>query len=489
MKAPFSGAAARFGFFCCYLLILVAPYRLGFAGSATWNLNPSSDDWHAAANWTPATVPDNEEDTATFGVSHQKEITLFNFVVLDGINFEPGASPYTIRAGSDGDTLYLFGAGVINNSGVLQTFDFGDTVSYIAFSNGFGANTAGINTRYINHAGATIGFSYSATADHAAFINNGRVEFGDTSTAADSTIISNAGSSVYFFYKASTGNATLLGRGGGANSGAVITLDDDVTGNPRIMLQGNATLDISFHAKPAATAGSIEGSGIVKLGTAEVGGGRQLTVGSNNLNTLWSGTIMDDGLHGSLVKVGRGSLNLAGPASYGGVTLLSSGELLVNNSSGSATGTSNVRVANGILGGGGIIGGSVIVGTEDRPGAVLSPGSRPIRIGTLTILGTVLFHPQAAFDCGFDSDAGSADAFVSNSVTIDDDALFSATDVGTTVLDTGTAFTVINNVGASPISGAFSNLADGSTITIGNNNFQANYEGGDGNDLTLTVIP
>ena len=35
----------------------------------------------------------------------------------------------------------------------------------------------------------------------------------------------------------------------------------------------------------------------------------------------------------------------------------------------------------------------------------------------------------------------------------------------------------------------FSNLADGSTFTANGNTFQANYEGGDGNDLTLTVVP
>ena len=34
----------------------------------------------------------------------------------------------------------------------------------------------------------------------------------------------------------------------------------------------------------------------------------------------------------------------------------------------------------------------------------------------------------------------------------------------------------------------FSNLADGGTIVAGSNTFQADYEGGDGNDLTLTVV-
>ena len=34
---------------------------------------------------------------------------------------------------------------------------------------------------------------------------------------------------------------------------------------------------------------------------------------------------------------------------------------------------------------------------------------------------------------------------------------------------------------------SFSNLADGSTFTLGGDTLQVNYEGGDGNDLTLTV--
>lgn len=49
---------------------------------------------------------------------------------------------------------------------------------------------------------------------------------------------------------------------------------------------------------------------------------------------------------------------------------------------------------------------------------------------------------------------------------------------------------VLNNSGtaATPISGVFANLADGSTITAGSNTLQVSYEGGDGNDLTLTVV-
>ena len=48
---------------------------------------------------------------------------------------------------------------------------------------------------------------------------------------------------------------------------------------------------------------------------------------------------------------------------------------------------------------------------------------------------------------------------------------------------------VISNISANPTSGTFSNLPDGAIVTINGNNFQASYEGGDGNDLTLTVVP
>jgi hypothetical protein len=49
--------------------------------------------------------------------------------------------------------------------------------------------------------------------------------------------------------------------------------------------------------------------------------------------------------------------------------------------------------------------------------------------------------------------------------------------------------TAISNTASTPISGTFANLPDGAILTVNGNNFQASYEGGDGNDLTLTVVP
>jgi hypothetical protein len=74
-------------------------------------------------------------------------------------------------------------------------------------------------------------------------------------------------------------------------------------------------------------------------------------------------------------------------------------------------------------------------------------------------------------------------------VTISNEALFSAILHGNAALPIGDVFTVIDNTAALPISGTFSNLPDGFSFTAGNNTFQVSYEGGDGNNLTLTVVP
>src|SRR6266700_4145447 len=40
------------------------------ADSATWSATPLSGDWNTAANWTPMTVPNGPDSSATFDVSN-----------------------------------------------------------------------------------------------------------------------------------------------------------------------------------------------------------------------------------------------------------------------------------------------------------------------------------------------------------------------------------------------------------------------------------
>ena len=137
-------------------------------------------------------------------------------------------------------------------------------------------------------------------------------------------------------------------------------------GTSRIEVFGNGFLDISAHNAPGVTIGSIEGDGDAFLGAND------LTVGSNNLSTTFSGVIQ--GVGGSLTKIGTGTLDLTGANTYTGNTSINRGVLKVDGSI-----TSNTFVNHGgTLAGTGTISGDVM-----NKGTV-SPGDAP---GTLTING------------------------------------------------------------------------------------------------------
>ena len=109
-----------------FLAVVAAPISLprsARAGSATWNLNPSSDNWYTAGNWTPANVPNGPGDNAIFGVSNQTSVTLNQKVTLESIVFNADASAYTITDNGAHFTN-INGAGIVNNSGVEQQFIF-----------------------------------------------------------------------------------------------------------------------------------------------------------------------------------------------------------------------------------------------------------------------------------------------------------------------------------------------------------------------------
>ena len=65
-----------------------------------------------------------------------------------------------------------------------------------------------------------------------------------------------------------------------------------------------------------------------------------LTVGGNNFNTTFSGSLSDSNSGGSLTKVGTGTLVLSGTSTYLGGTIVLDGTLVVTNSEGLADASS-----------------------------------------------------------------------------------------------------------------------------------------------------
>jgi autotransporter-associated beta strand protein len=296
--------------------------------------------------------------------------------------------------------------------------------------------------------------------------------------------VSGAGGGITLIDDVSTaGNATLIANGGvnGGGGGSIQFLSNSKGGTARIELFGNGSLDISQHNGMLAL-GSLEGDGQVLLGA-----NKNLMIGGNNLSTTFSGVIQNSG---SLTKIGTGTLILSGANAYTGVSAVNAGTLLVSNTTGLATGTGAVKVNTGDLSGGGIIAGAVTIGTGSGAGAFLAPAAGGSKQATLTLQSSLIFQSDATYTYTFKAKKNKAktDRVVANGVTINGGSFaFQGTAQGR--LKQGLTFTAISNTAATPITGTFANLPDGVILTVNGNNFQASYEGGDGNDLTLTVVP
>jgi autotransporter-associated beta strand protein len=164
-------------------------------------------------------------------------------------------------------------------------------------------------------------------------------------------------------------SATLIANGGtnGGQGGQIVFTHNSTGSTSRVEVFGNGNLDISFHNAPSVTIGSLEGDGNVFLGA------NNLTVGSNNMDTTFSGVTQDGGLNGgvggSLTKTGRSVLTLSGANTYTGDTNIDLGVLQVDGSI-----TSNTFVNHrATLAGTGTISGNVMnsdFGTV-RPGGAL----------------------------------------------------------------------------------------------------------------------
>jgi outer membrane autotransporter protein len=188
-----------------------------------------------------------------------------------------------------------------------------DTNGFIFFTGTSTAENATITVNQFAELSFAPGFfgGGTATAGNANITNNGNTNFFQGSSAENATITTNDGGLTRFFGESTGGNAQFI-----TNAGGTV----DFSGLGTFPDTGAAT-DPSI---TGTTAGSIAGAGTYDLGS------KQLTVGSNNLSTEVSGVI--EGVGGSLVKVGTGTLTLSGNANLGETTI-DGGTLAVNGGS------------------------------------------------------------------------------------------------------------------------------------------------------------
>lgn len=185
-------------------------------------------------------------------------------------------------------------------------------------------------------------------------------------------------------------SANAVGSGNVQLATSVTAAGDTV----RVFLIGAVDLTNPFSTANASGGGAVTavlGKDVGDASTSTISGNINLNSDTTSLELRvvdadarlnLTGLVTDGAGVRGITKTGAGALELARAAgnTYDGLTVVQAGTLLVNNTSGSATGTGNVQLSAGAtLGGDGSIAGTVIT---LGPTAVLSPGNS---VGDLTL--------------------------------------------------------------------------------------------------------
>jgi fibronectin-binding autotransporter adhesin len=287
--------------------------------------------------------------------------------------------------------------------------------------------------------GRTSGGTLNLTIqDNASISSNFGISLGGNNNTAD------AATTVVTLNNNATLNAGALplNLSNSSKSGATTTVN--LNGTSRLLVPGfsdsmskSATLNLNG-GSIIATAGDPVGSTFfpaftgasvkVQAGGVTINdGGFAITIAQALVNGT-GGTV-----DGGVIKTGTGSLTFASANTYTGNTVVSAGKLFVNNATGSGTGTGNVILNGGNLGGSGIITGSVTAGSAPHtinPGTLASTGV--LTVGSLATNG----NTTLAFDLA--SPSGSNDllavsgnlALSGGTVAIASQAISSAASLG-----------------------------------------------------------
>jgi len=236
-------------------------------------------------------------------------------------------------------------------------------------------------------------------------------------------------------------NGTVVFSGGGtgyntlgvAQGTARVGADDGIATSAMVTIANSGTANLDLNGYDQSVMGVVKGANTATIGNSSTTSDSTLTTTGTS---AFGGLIQDTlgaGTHKVNLTVQGGQLTLTAANAYSGVTTVNGGTLLVNNSTGSGTGSGAVEVhSGGTLGGTGSITGNVMV----NAGGSLAPGAS---IGTLTVNGNLVLS------------AGSTNVFEVDGTTPNSDALA-----------LGGAVTYGGVLRISP-SGAFTN---GQTVTL-----------------------
>jgi len=351
-------------------LMIVLATSVAVAAEAMWTGAAGDNDFNNSNNWTPAFVP----ETAIFQ-NGPTDVIITDEIFVDALKF------------------------IASTTG-SNTFNIVNRVIFKLTGDGIVVMDGALSPVLRNNQGAQWEFNNYASAGSAKIENAGGLFFDNDSTAGNAEITTTAGGGTYFSDSARAGNARFVNYGelgfdgnSSAENSTIITMAGGLTGflesaqggAVRLNTHADGSVDISGLDITSFTVGAIEGAGDYYLGA------NTLIVNSATTDEV-SGVIQDggmyDGVGGSLVKRGTGTLILSGVNTYTGQTAVEGGSLVVNGSTASSAET--IVSAGGTLGGTGTVSALAV-----QNGGIVAPGHNGI--GTLAVQGSVQFAPGSVF--------------------------------------------------------------------------------------------
>lgn len=409
----------------------------GLGGAGTWNA--SNSKWWDGSSLVDAAFPGTGTDTAIF-TGTGGIVQLGSAITVQTLTFN--SDGFTITGGTGGtNALTLASNNAVNvnvagtatvsavvagSGGLTVNSTTTGTLALTGVNTYTGLTTVNAGTLLVTSSGnlnsgnnLTVGALGKATFDNGSqdlgtVLNSGGLDFTDTGGTITLGQVSNGGSGIMNF----AGGTNTLGavtNGGTMNFtgvGATNTLAS-LTGAGAANFSGYTIITGQFDTGTATFGGTAE-IGTAASGTLYMNGFQNKITTLNGGTTVIFGsaansydlpipvdlTVHDGSAAGSIS--GDGSLTVTGPLTLSGNntytlgTTVDGGVLLVNNTTGSGTGSGLVTVNSGVghkgtLGGTGSIGGGVTLAAgaaSYAQGASLNPGTAGT-VGTLTINGPI----------------------------------------------------------------------------------------------------
>ena len=414
-------------------------------------------NWNDAANWGFAGTPTNG-DTLIFpgGAPRPTNTNDIPGLTLSQLRFVAAIGGYSIYGNAFTLTNSIAATNTAGANTILADIAMGGTNLSAEVGGGASltlSNSLSGSASLTKFGAGTLIFSGSTgnTYTNATFVNAGTLLLNKT-PQIDSSLH----------------GPLIIGDGiGGANSDVVVLANNEQLSDTVTPVTVNSSGLFNLNGI-GEYFGSLSGSGNVTLG------GAVPRIGNDGNSTTFTGVISGAG---GVIKRGSGTQTFTGDNTYTGVTEIDVGTLIIN---GSQPQSPAEVFSPGTLGGSGTVG---IITTS---GGNIAPGSSP---GILTC-SNVTLNASAVFQVDLNGPVAGVNYDQLNVRGTNNlaGAVLSVNLNLTTPVGLSNELVIINNDGAEPITGTFAGYPDGTTVTGLGYKLLLHYNGGDGNDVSFTVI-